>query len=121
LRISCLNNSISNISSSSSLSSSCTSNNDNKDIKAIKSSDSDNNNSDNSNNNSGIGCGIGCLNHSISNISSNSNLSSPCTSNNDNKDIETIKICVTVHKRSLVIHSYDLLRFDKRILVKQKI
>jgi hypothetical protein len=30
------------------------------------------------------------------------------------------KICVTIHKRSLVVHSYDLLRFDKRMLVKQQ-
>ncbi|CAJ0629649.1 15226_t:CDS:2 [Entrophospora sp. SA101] len=30
------------------------------------------------------------------------------------------KICVTIRKRSLIVHSYDLLRFDKRMLVKQK-
>nr|CAG8453029.1 11662_t:CDS:2 [Entrophospora candida] len=32
----------------------------------------------------------------------------------------TGKICVTIRKRSLIVHSYDLLRFDKRMLVKQK-
>ncbi|CAG8448332.1 4974_t:CDS:2 [Diversispora eburnea] len=29
-------------------------------------------------------------------------------------------ICVTIRKRSHIVHSYDLLRFDKRMLVKQQ-
>jgi hypothetical protein len=54
---------------------------------------------------------------------------SSCDSNNSDsggsdheksKECTPGKICVTINKRSLVVHSYNLLRFDKRMLVKQQ-
>ncbi|RIA94608.1 hypothetical protein C1645_734678 [Glomus cerebriforme] len=66
---------------------------------------------------------------SKSSISSTGICESNCDSNNcdsggndyeKNKECTPSKICVTIHKRSLVVHSYNLLRFDKRMLVKQQ-
>ena len=66
---------------------------------------------------------------SKSSISSAGSCDSSCDSNNSdsggsdhekNEKSGKSKICVTIHKRSLVVHSYDLLRFDKRMLVKQQ-
>ncbi|RHZ75920.1 hypothetical protein Glove_208g143 [Diversispora epigaea] len=54
---------------------------------------------------------------------------SGCDSNNSDsggsdseksKDNTPGNICVTIRKRSHIVHSYDLLRFDKRTLVKQQ-
>jgi len=62
-------------------------------------------------------------------ISSTGSCDSSCDDNNSdsggsdhekNKECTPGKICVTIHKRSLIVHSYDLLRFDKRMLVKQQ-
>lgn len=62
-------------------------------------------------------------------LSSTSSCDSSCDSNNSdsggsdhekNKEGTPGKICVTIRKRSLVVHSYDLLRFDRRMLVKQQ-